>query len=197
MAVASLAALSSGSPSQLQHVGDVLHVLGAGLLGCVSGAEIVVAFRQAQAALVGHRDLLAGILEVLLFAKAHERVGGDQLEAGEQFGQLVFAFERGDAIELRLQRFQSLLVDGVHIHAGGIGVADLLLIRSAAGAASGGFFQHGVQDVFGVIGNHGAGAVSGTIVRNRIQLGKIAAGVLEEIGAGIGGSVDQPLVQAR
>ena len=142
---------------QLQHVGDVLHVLGAGLLGGVSGAEIVVAFRQAQAALVDHGDLLAGILEILLLAKAHESVDADQLEAGEQFGQLVFALEGGNAIELRLQRFQSLLVDGVHIHAGGVGVADLLLIRSAAGAARGGLFQHGVQDVFGVVGNHGAG----------------------------------------
>jgi hypothetical protein len=47
-----------------------------------------------------------------------------------------------------------------------------------------------------MVRDHGAGAVGGTIVGNRIQLGKIAAGVPEEIGTGIGGSVDQPLVQA-
>ena len=124
---------------QLQHVGDVLHVLGAGLLGGVSAAEIVIAFGQAQAALVGHCDLLAGILEILLLAKAHEGVGADQLKAGEKLGQLIFAFERGNAIELRLQRFQSLLVDSVHVHAGGIRVADLLFIGSAAGPPAAAF----------------------------------------------------------
>jgi hypothetical protein len=70
----------------------VLHVLGAGLLGCVSGAEIIIAFRQAQATLVGYRDLLTRILEVLFLYNAHECVGGNQLEAREQFGHFVFTF---------------------------------------------------------------------------------------------------------
>ena len=84
----------------------------------------------------------------------------------------------------------------LRVHAGGVGVANLLLIRGAAGAACGGFFQHRVQNVFGMVGNDGAGAVGGSIVRDGIEFGKVAAGILEEIGARIGRGVDKLLVQA-
>ena len=160
-------------------------------VGGGAGAEIVVAFGQSQASLVDDGNLLARVLEILLFAEVEKRVYADQLKAGEEFGQFVFALESCNAIKLHLQRRQSLLVDGVHIHAGGVGVANLLLVGSAAGAARGGFFQHGVQDVFGMVGDHGAGAVGGTIVRDGIEFRKIAAGVLEKIGARVGRGVDQ------
>ena len=84
----------------------------------------------------------------------------------------------------------------VDVHAGGVSVANLLFIGSAAGAARGGFFQHGMQDVFGIVGDHCAGSVRGAIVRDGIELRKIAAGVLEEISARVSRGVDQLLVQA-
>ncbi len=92
---------------ELEHVGDVLHILGAGFLGGVAGAEIVVAFGQSQAALVDDGDLLAGVLEILLLAEVEKRVYADQLKAGEKFGQLVFALEGSNAIKLHLQRCQA------------------------------------------------------------------------------------------
>ena len=65
---------------QLEHVGNVLHIFLAGLLGLVAGAQVIIAFRQSQAALIRDRDLLTRVLEILLFAKTEKRVYIDYLK---------------------------------------------------------------------------------------------------------------------
>ena len=57
---------------ELEHGGDVLDVLLAGLFGGVAGAEVVVALGQSETALVDGGDLLAGVFEVLLLAVIEE-----------------------------------------------------------------------------------------------------------------------------
>ena len=79
--------------------------------------------------------------------------------------------------------------------AGGVVVADLLFFRGAMGAAGGRAIQHAMQDRLGVLGDHRAGAVAGVIVGNGIKPGEIAACVLKEIYARVGGGVEQAFIQ--
>ena len=62
-----------------------------------------------------------------------EGVDADAMQMAEQGGQIVDGLESGDAVELRLQRRQALLIDLGHIHATRILVADLLLVGAARG----------------------------------------------------------------
>ena len=61
-----------GFAHELEHVRNVLDILGAGLLRDVSGAKVIVAFGQAEATLIHYSDLLAGVFEVLLFAEVEK-----------------------------------------------------------------------------------------------------------------------------
>ena len=103
---------------------------------------------------------------------------------GQERCSSVLSVEGGDAVELGLQRLQACRLDCVGVHAGGVVIADLLFIRSATGATGGCSFEHGMQDALGVLGDHGAGAVSRPITGDRIELGEIAAGVLGKIDQG-------------
>ena len=114
----------------------------------------------------------------------------------EKFGQFVLAGESGNPRELRLQRLESVPVDHVRGGAGSVVVADFLFVRAALGTGGSGAIEHGMKNCFCVLGHHRARAVSGTIIRNGIELAEVAAGVLEEIDAGVGAGVDQILVQA-
>src|SRR5215472_16666890 len=101
----------------------------------------------------------------------------------EKRGELRFAFQRGDAIELGLQGRDAFLLDSIGVHAGGVEVADLLLVGSPLCAARSSLVQHDLKLVLGVLGDHGPGAEAGAVIRNGIKLGELPASELEEIDA--------------
>ncbi len=73
-----------GFAQQLECVGDVLHVLLPDLFVSVAGAQIVVALRQPEPALIDGSDLLARILEVLLLSESQKSIYVDQLLVRQQ-----------------------------------------------------------------------------------------------------------------
>ena len=84
MLVASVAAWAGVSPARVSILVMWATYCCAELLILVAGAGVVVALGEAETALVDDGDLLAGVLEVLLFAEAEEDVDAVALElAGE------------------------------------------------------------------------------------------------------------------
>jgi len=53
------------------------------------------------------------------------------MQMRQQCRQLIARFKCGNAIELRLERRKALAIDGGRVHAGGVFIADLLLVGSA------------------------------------------------------------------
>ena len=67
------------------------------------------------------------------------------MQMRQQCRQLIARFKCGNAIELRLERRKALAIDGGRVHAGGVFIADLLLVGSArigVGVGRGRFFQN-------------------------------------------------------
>src|SRR5580698_9657433 len=102
-----------------------------------------------------------------------------------------------NTVEFGAQRIQAVPVDRVHGGARSVEVSDFLFVRRASGTTGSGGFEHGMQDDFVVLANEGEGAIGGTVVGNGIEVSEVAAGVLGEIDAGVGSSVDEAGIQAR
>src|SRR5271155_6186772 len=111
--------------------------------------------------------------------------------------EFVFALECGNAVEFSLQRRQSLTVDRILVHAGGVVIANFLFVSAALGATSGCLFQHRVQHRLAVLRDHRTWTKSRSIARNGIQFAEIPACILREIDARIGRGIDELFVQAR
>ena len=87
------------------------------------------------------------------------------------------------------------LVDGGGVHAGGIGIADLLIERAALLAYDGGALQDIQQDLFVVGAQFGEAAPAGAVGGQRVFGNPVSAGVLVEIHAGVDGLVHGGRIQ--
>src|SRR5579864_6400360 len=114
----------------------------------------------------------------------------------QQCSQLLLIFDRGNPVEFWLERPQPLLIDRCAIHASGVVVANLLLVGRTIRSWGRRLFEHVMQDVLVMVVENCAGAVSRTIVRNRIVLGEIPARILKEVRTRIRGSIEKALVQS-
>jgi hypothetical protein len=101
----------------------VPHVLLADALGLRVRAEVVVAVRQAQAALVHLADHLRRVLVVLIGAEIERRVDALLVEAREERGQIGRGGDRVDRCQVVLERLGALLVGRVLVHAGRVEIA--------------------------------------------------------------------------
>ena len=118
------------------------------------------------------------------------------MEAGQFVGEPGFTGSFGDAIELGPDGGDALRLDTLFIHAGGVGIADELLIGGASGFIDCGFFENGLQGFAIAELEFIEAAPAGLIGRNGIALHPGAAGVLIKIVAGIGRAVDCAEVKA-
>src|ERR1035438_4416308 len=92
--------------------------------------------------------------------------------------------EGRDALEGRLQRLESILLNQIGVHAGRK-VVSILLFQRALGTA-GRRIQLLPQQIAVALGQNGEGSPAHLVVRNGIALDPVAAGVLVKIRAGIG-----------
>ena len=111
---------------QFEHAGDVRHVGGADLLRILPLAKIVVALRQAEAALTKARDHGRGVLVVDLHVEVEADVQALGLQLGDDRNQFLGARDRLNAAQPRRERPQSFAVDRGLVHAGCVEVADAL-----------------------------------------------------------------------
>ena len=181
--------VGGGLAGEGEHLGDVLHVLVTELLVLGAGAGVVVALGEAEAALIDGGDLLGGVLEVLLLAEAEEDVDVEALELADE-GEEVGLGDVVDLVEEGLDGGEALLVDEGGVHAGGVVVADFLLVGSA-GRVGRGVLGEDAVELLGVDVCEGVELVdAGLVGGNGMVLGEVAAGELVEVVAGVGGGVD-------
>jgi hypothetical protein len=122
------------SPAMRQHLLDVLLVLGLGVgqLGVVR-LQVVVAVRHAQAALADVGDVLGRILVVLVDAEVEGHADADLAQVGQQGRQLGLVLQRGDLVQLSLQRGRAQLFQARLVHEAGVEVADALGVGALGG----------------------------------------------------------------
>jgi hypothetical protein len=181
--------LVCGLAGEDEHLGDEVDVLVAELLVLVAGAGVVVALGKAEAALIEGSDLPGCVLEVLHLAEGEEDVDAHALEFAGEVGESGL----GGAIDLTEQGLdgsEAFLVDERGVEAGGVVVADLLLVGGTAGR---GLLVLGedaaellVVDVVEDVELVDAALVGG----DGVVGGEAAAGELVEVLAGVGGGVD-------
>ena len=111
------------------------------------------------------------------------------MQMRDQRGQFFFRMQRRDPVQFTLDWRQTLLVDGVGVHAAAVVVADFLLVGSRS-AMFRRCLLHDVMQRFCIELEEVHKLIELRHVRrNRMQLGEVPAGVLVEIRAGIRCSV--------
>src|ERR1035441_2616447 len=158
--------------------------------------NVIVAVGQREAALEELGDLLRRILVVLADVEVEKAVGSAVvLKLAEQGRELFGAGKAVDGRKGRLDRREGLLFHHVRVHAGGIEVAVLFLQRSFW--VFGGGVQILPEQVAMPLPEQQKRPRPAHLVgRNGIVLNPVAAGVLVEVRAGVGGFVDGRQVEA-
>jgi len=104
----------------------VLHVARAKLLRAVVVIDVVLAVRQAEAALPGSGDHLRAVLQILFGAKLKDGVHVVAMQMRDFSLEASYALDRRDALEFRFQRLEACRLHLRFIHAACEEVADLL-----------------------------------------------------------------------
>ena len=181
---------------ELQHVCQVSNILFPGFDTLVVGAKVVILLRKPEAALVDVGDFAGRVFEILLGAVIEEDANAHAIEMSDERGQLLPGLESGDAIQFRLDGGQAALVDGIGIHAGGVVVADLLLVGASGGVRGCRFFDDLMQRLGVELEKVGELIELRQIGGDGMQFCEVAAGVLIEVAAGIGGFIHGGGVEA-
>ena len=176
---------------QLEHLRNVGDVLVADGNGPVVALGVIVAVGQAEAAGFGESDYILRILEVLVGTEVKEQAVGSQrgVQTGQQRGQILRRLHGRDLIEIRLQRLGAEPVDGGLVHTGAEVVADLLLVRVAAGGLFGKLVENSPKELLIVLIKLAVDAPARLVGGDGIVLHPSTAGVLVEIDARIGGFI--------
>jgi hypothetical protein len=104
--------------------------------------QVIVPVGEPEAALVGLRDHLAGVLEVLSGAELEQRGHAVPMHPHDLGSEFRLVLQIANPLKLRLYGGQSLAIDGLLIHTGGIVITDLLGNRVAAGGRPRRVFQN-------------------------------------------------------
>ena len=190
---------------QLEHFRDVRQVCLAQLFGFGVVLQVVIAIRQAEAALIGFGDHLRRVLVVLIRAEREQRSPTLErrwkLRSRDIFRQILLRLQTRDALQFRQQRLGAQLLDGRLIHTRRVEIADLLcdiVCRCVPRAACfRRFFQNRPQ-LRAIFVLELAGRTPTRLIRrNRIFFDPPAAGVRVEVHARINGSIDGRQIQHR
>jgi hypothetical protein len=170
---------------------DVLHPQ---IVGLRIVLEVVVTVGQAEAALIGNRHLDRRVLEVGLRAEGVERVDADGVELGDERRELVDAGQRGDLLQQRIERTESLSVNRRFVEARSIVVADLLRLGVAARGCG---VENRVERFVVALLQLLEASPAGAIRRHRVLRNPAATGELVEVGARVGAAVERVELESR
>src|SRR6185437_1731647 len=150
--------------------------------------EVVVAIGKSKATLSCSRDLLGGVLLVLRDGGREEGGTTATVLLRSEGRELLDAGEVVNGLEVGLQWLGAELVEDLGVHAGSEVIAVLLLERAPGSIRS--RDEVLVEEIVVIVGKFGETAPRGAVGGDGIVLVPTAAGVLEEVLAGIGGLVD-------
>ena len=157
--------------------------------------HVVIAIGQAQPSLVRFRNLLRSISEVLGGAETEEDV---VIHHGRGYiGDLRLRINLRNALQIRLQRRQTLGINCLLVGAGRIVIADLLRGRVALGVRRGSSLQNPAQPAQVLVLHLRVDVPRRLVGRNRIVFYPSAAGILEEVHTRIYASIHGGDVQRR
>ena len=122
--------------------------------------------------------------------EGEQRVGADHVLVGSDVDEVGLVLDGGDAVEFGLERIESLGVGGLFVHAGAVVVADFLVDGAAIRAAGGGFLQNSSQRDEIAFVEFGEADPLGLVGGDFRILEPVAAGVLVEVDARVGGLID-------
>ena len=119
------------------------------------------------------------------------------MQVGEQRGEFGSRAERGNAVELGLERGNSQLVHGGRVHAAGVFIADFLLVGGARGGGRGrGGLLENLPEVQAVqLEELGEAAIAGLVGGQRIALEPAVATEAVKVVAGVYGLVDERRIE--
>ena len=178
-------------PREHQHLGDVLHVGGAQGLLVGGGREIVVALRQAEAALGEVRHDGIRVLQVGEDLGVEERRGLQALDLAREHEQVVAVAGGVDLRQPGLDGSEPGALDRRLVHAGAVEVTDLLAL-GVAGRVLGGIFDQPLQELAVALVDHREGAHPLALVGRQLDLVEpAAAGEAIEVGARVGRPVER------
>jgi hypothetical protein len=152
--------------------------------------DVVIAVRQGEAALVDVGDHVVGIVQVGVGIEVEQRARSVHVHLRDLVDQRAFVFDCGHAIQFRLERSHSLLVDRLLVHAGAVEVANLLIDAVTAGTASGSFLQNAALDTEIAFVEFGKALPRRPVGGNFRVLHPVAASVLIEVHARVGALID-------
>ncbi len=170
-----------GVAGQLEHLRDVRDVLCAELLRLLIVGEVVLAFRQAEAALAELRNLEVAVLRVGTGPEAEARGHALDPQMGHDAEHVGAGLDRGDEVEVRLQRLDPHRVDRILIHAAVVIIPHHLLERGGAGLQGSGALADGAQVGLVAFGQLGEAAPARLVGGDGRVLDPLAVGVAEKI----------------
>ncbi len=159
-------------------------------------AEVVIAIRKAEAALIRDRADHARFLEIGFRAKTEERADAHRVEIGEKRRQSIRRRERGHFRQRRIERRRTLGVDRGFVHAGRVVVADLFRLRIRVRIPAGVFEDLSERCVVALL-QLLAAAPGGTVGGNRLVLRPAAARVRIEVVTRIRAAIHELQIEAR
>ena len=180
---------------QLEHLRHVLHVGVAQLLRILVVFEVVVTVGHPEASHADAGDHRRGVLEVRSGAEAEERADALGVR-GEQRRQVGGTRQCANAIEVLLERRETLGVDRFLVHAARVVVANPARVGVGRVGLRGRLedvAQHGVVTLLQLV----KPPVARLIARQRVRLDPAAAHELVEVAAGVGGLVERGEVEAE
>jgi hypothetical protein len=177
-----------------EQVRDVLHVRVA--LRFLFVAEIVIAVREAEAALADLEDLLGAVLEIVACVGRERDVDADLLELPEFAGKRRRIGDRGDVGEHGRERLRSFGLDRGFVHARLVIAADLRFVRVGRMRVRRGGVEDAVEHVAVRVAQRDELAVRRICGGDRMVLDPRAVGEVVEIVACLARAIEFRDVEA-
>ena len=198
--------LGIGIAGLLEDGSDVLLIGGAIRGHVLVGGEVVLAIGHAEAALHQVADVLRRILQPLRHEQAEqvlgvevggvERVGVRAHAAAQPARQRGLVGDRGDAVQLRLQRRKAARFDAGLVHPRGVIVGDLAGVTAGGGIGLVQALHQVGEALLGLLEHVETGAQAGAVGRDLGGLLPRAVGVGVEVVARLHRLVDAGQVDA-
>ncbi len=179
-----LRGIDAGQGQQLLDIGHI----GLADLG-LRFVEVIALFRQAQAALADIGDDVGRILEVRAGVQREQEAIALRIGIAQVAGDGGAVVQRGNLVQLRLQRLDAGGLDGCLVRTGLPDIADLGLVGTGRGLAGSRLLDQRMLHFQRALAQDLEAAPGGLVARHRIGLEPLAVDEAIEVGTGLHGRI--------